>query len=88
MAPSVSALVRSVSSASHDLRHTFASILVNAGHSLYEVQRLLGHSDPRTTMRYAHLEQNSLLLAAGTVSTFLNSERTSEDKNSPIPDNA
>lgn len=72
----------------HDLRHTFASILVNAGHSLYEVQRLLGHSDPRTTMRYAHLEQNSLLIAAGTVSTFLNSERTSEDKNSPIPDNA
>lgn len=55
----------------HDLRHTFASILVNAGHSLYEVQRLLGHRDPRTTMRYAHLGHDSLLAAAGTVSIFL-----------------
>lgn len=72
----------------HDLRHTFASILVNAGHSLYEVQRLLGHSDPRTTMRYAHLEQNSLLMAAGTVETFLCPSHTPEDKDFPLPDNA
>lgn len=55
----------------HDLRHTFASLLVNAGHSLYEVQKLLGHSDPRTTMRYAHLGQASLVAAAETVSDFL-----------------
>ena len=55
----------------HDLRHTFASFLVNAGHSLYEVQRLLGHSDPRTTMRYAHLGQAALLAAAETVGVFL-----------------
>ena len=33
--------------------HTFASLLVNNGHPLYEVQELLGHSDPRTTTRYA-----------------------------------
>lgn len=57
----------------HDLRHTFASILVNAGHSLYEVQRLLGHHDPRTTMRYAHLGHDSLLAAAGTIGIFLGS---------------
>jgi integrase len=55
----------------HDLRHTFASFLVNAGHSLYEVQKLLGHSDPRTTMRYAHLGQASLVAAAQTVSVCL-----------------
>ncbi len=48
----------------HDLRHTFASFLVNSGHSLYEVQKMLGHADPRTTMRYAHLGQDSLLAAA------------------------
>lgn len=48
----------------HDLRHTFASFLVNSGHSLYEVQKLLGHADPRTTMRYAHLGQKPLLAAA------------------------
>lgn len=55
----------------HDLRHTFASFLVNAGHSLYEVQQLLGHSDPRTTMRYAHLEQTSLIAATQSISTCL-----------------
>ncbi len=54
----------------HDLRHTFASFLVNAGHSLYEAQKLLGHGDPRTTMRYAHLGQASLLAAAQVVSGF------------------
>lgn len=31
----------------HDLRHTFASFLVNSGHSLYEVQKMFGHGDPR-----------------------------------------
>ncbi|MCH5277221.1 MAG: site-specific integrase [Desulfovibrionaceae bacterium] len=55
----------------HDLRHTFASLLVNAGHSLYEVQKLLGHSDPRTTMRYAHLGRDSLMAAAQAVGSWL-----------------
>lgn len=52
----------------HDLRHSFASFLVNTGHTLYEVQKMLGHSDPRTTMRYAHLEQATLRAAAEAVS--------------------
>ena len=48
----------------HDLRHSFASALVNSGRSLYEVQQLLGHSDIKVTQKYAHLSKNSLYDAA------------------------
>ncbi len=44
----------------HDLQRSFASFLVNAGRSLYEVQELLGHADIRTTSRYAHLSRERL----------------------------
>ena len=48
----------------HDLRHSFASQLVNSGQSLYVVQKLLGHSNLKMTQRYAHLDDDSLLKAA------------------------
>ncbi len=48
----------------HDLRHTFASFLVSRGRSLFEVQQILGHSDPKVTMRYAHLSAKALQEAA------------------------
>lgn len=51
----------------HDLRHSFASFLVNAGRSLYEVQELLGHADIRTTSRYAHLNRERLISAVEVV---------------------
>lgn len=51
----------------HDLRHSFASFLVNAGRSLYEVQKILGHTQIKTTQRYAHLSQDTLLDAANMV---------------------
>ena len=44
----------------HDLRHTFASLLINKGVSIYEVQKLLGHSSIQMTQRYAHLSPNTL----------------------------
>ena len=51
----------------HDLRHSFASFLVNQGVSLYVVQGLLGHTQARTTQRYAHLANDTLADAAEVV---------------------
>lgn len=43
----------------HDLRHTFASLLIRDGHSLSFVQKALGHSRPEVTARYAHLKDEA-----------------------------
>ena len=52
----------------HDLRHSYASFLINNGRTLYEVQRLLGHSQIKTTQRYAHLSPETLLAASNAAS--------------------
>lgn len=44
----------------HDLRHSFASMLVSSGLSLPTIGALLGHTQPSTTHRYAHLADNPL----------------------------
>jgi integrase len=44
----------------HDLRHTFATRLVQQGVDLYKVQRLLGHKTQHMTQRYAHHSPESL----------------------------
>ena len=45
----------------HDLRHSFASILINSSKAtLYDVQHLLGHHSPQTTTRYAHIQSSRL----------------------------
>ena len=44
----------------HDLRHTFATRLAQAGVDLYKISKLLGHEDINTTQRYAHHCPDSL----------------------------
>ena len=56
----------------HDLRHNYASFLINSGRSLYDVQKILGHSDPTVTQRYAHLSTKSLQDAASSASDIIN----------------
>ncbi len=51
----------------HDLRHSFASILVSAGASLPLIGQMLGHTQVQTTQRYAHLFDDPLRIAAETV---------------------
>ena len=64
----------------HDLRHNFASMLVNSGRTLYEVQQILGHSDSKVTERYAHLSTATLQDAANSASDYLDKalEKTSK----------
>ncbi|MCX6130772.1 MAG: site-specific integrase, partial [Proteobacteria bacterium] len=44
----------------HDLRHSFASHLAMRAVSLFDIQKLLGHSDVKTTQRYMHLAPDHL----------------------------
>ena len=55
----------------HDLRHSYASFLVNSGRTLYEVQQILGHSNSKVTERYAHLSTKTLQEAANTASVII-----------------
>ena len=53
----------------HDLRHTFASLLVSGGASLEMIGKLLGHSQMQTTQRYAHLLDSPLRAGVGAVAS-------------------
>jgi len=47
----------------HDLRHSFATLALQGGASLYDVSKLLGLSDVSMTQRYAHMADDSLQTA-------------------------
>ena len=56
----------------HDLRHSFASFALKQGLDLYQIAKLLGHKNIRTTTRYAHLAREDLIKASDLVGqTFI-----------------
>lgn len=59
----------------HDLRHAYASLAVQSGASLYQVQCLLNHASPQTTQRYAHMADDALRQASASVSNVITRAR-------------
>ena len=53
----------------HDLRHSYASVAAGAGMSLPMIGKLLGHSQPGTTARYAHLATDPVKAASNMIGT-------------------
>ena len=62
----------------HDLRHTYASVLVSAGVSLPVIGALLGHTNPMTTARYAHLLNDPLKQATDTMGHIVTGTKSAE----------
>ena len=62
----------------HDLRHSYASFLVNAGVDLYQIGSLLGHRNVASTSRYAHVVGTTLMAAAELGAAKLNVDWSQE----------
>jgi integrase len=63
----------------HDLRHTFASLLVSGGASLPLIGQMLGHTQVQTTLRYAHLFDDPMRKAAEMVGTAIQAKPSTND---------
>jgi integrase len=68
----------------HDLRHSYASFMVSAGFSLPVVGAMLGHTQPATTARYAHLLDDPLREAANKVGALMSGLTTKPSKRKPL----
>lgn len=68
----------------HDLRHSYASTLAGAGFSLPIIGALLGHTQPSTTQRYAHLSDDPLRVATERAGAILSGQPSAEIV--PLPD--
>jgi len=61
----------------HDLRHTYASQFVMNGGSIFDLQKILGHTDVKMTMKYAHLSKVHLSHIANVVCFSAEGEKSS-----------
>jgi site-specific recombinase XerD len=57
----------------HTLRHSFATHLLEAGTDIYRVQKLMGHTSPKTTAIYIHLRRQDLLKVVSPLDSLLGS---------------
>jgi integrase len=69
----------------HDLRHSFASIAVSGGDSLYLVGKVLGHRQARTTERYAHLRDDPLRAVANRTADTIAAMLEGENSGTVVP---
>ena len=73
----------------HDLRHSFASVAASGGQSLVVIGKMLGHSQPATTARYAHLADDPVKAASDQVgaciAAAMNSHISGEVVDLPSP---
>jgi len=57
----------------HTLRHSFATHLLEAGTDIYRVQKLMGHTSPKTTTIYIHLRRQDLLKVISPLDSLMDS---------------
>jgi integrase len=69
----------------HSYRHQFADLVISSGRSLYDVQVLLGHSDPRVSQRYARLSMLTLKEASNTASLIVPKLKSELKSDTPLP---
>ena len=73
----------------HDLRHSFASVAVSGGDSLYLVGKVLGHKHAGTTERYAHLSDDPVRAVAdrtaSSIAAAMNGKKEGKARVVPLP---
>jgi len=69
----------------HDLRHTFASYGAGAHLGLHVIGTLLGHAQPQTTQRYAHLDSDPMYRAVNTIGATISAAMNSKPSNEVLP---
>ena len=68
----------------HDLRHSYASQLISSGSTLALVGALLGHANPSTTARYAHLHHDPMREATERVGAIIEAGGKAPENVTPL----